>query len=194
MRKTLQTKTGGHLTEYASQLPGMPRIRMTLYETEDVNPDVIMLQQVRAAIEAYPGGNQVQATIRTLDGQRVPIEWRALACRELRQSLSRIMSACAICLALFVDRSTFTCRRCKSTDLAYDIHGRPFCPACVVPFSALSTCALSALSALSPRGATYPTPDPGQCHACKQTEWRPVRGGGRVCATCHPAPAAGATP
>lgn len=85
-----QTRAGG-LTDQAAELAGMPQVRITVRESEDIDQDVAFMQRLASVISEYPGANRVICTIVTLHGCRFPVEWRALACRQLRQRLSDLV-------------------------------------------------------------------------------------------------------
>jgi hypothetical protein len=72
----------------------LPVIRLTIRETEDTARDFDLLGRVRRVIQEFqPGGNHVYLRIVTLDQRRVVVEWRALADRELRVALARLVAA-----------------------------------------------------------------------------------------------------
>lgn len=77
--------------EYAASV--LPKIKMTIRETGDAKRDFDLVGRLRHAIREYqPGGNHVYLQIVTLDERRVVVEWRALAARELRIALARILA------------------------------------------------------------------------------------------------------
>ena len=66
---------------------------LTIAETEDVAGDIAFLRLVRAVIEEFqPGTNEVRVRLPTLDGRRPVVRWRALASRELRMTLARLLA------------------------------------------------------------------------------------------------------
>ena len=84
-------KRASPLAEYAADRA--PAVRFTIRETDDVVGDVRLLSRVREVIPAHqPGGNHSFLTIRTLDGRRVTVEWRALALRSLRLGIARVLA------------------------------------------------------------------------------------------------------
>jgi TubC N-terminal docking domain len=79
------------LVEYAAKV--LPKIKMTIRETGDTKRDFDLVGQVRAIISEFqPGGNHIYLTIVTLEGRRVVVEWRALAGRDLRVALGRLLA------------------------------------------------------------------------------------------------------
>lgn len=82
------------LDEVAAAL--LPSIRFTVRETGDTQRDFDLLGQIRKVIEEFqPGGNHIYLTIVTLDRRRVVVEWRALADRELRKRIGRLLAIAA---------------------------------------------------------------------------------------------------
>jgi hypothetical protein len=80
------------LAEWAASAPGMPKVCFTLRETDDSGTDAAWLQRIRKLIEEHqPGNNRIVMTIFTLDGRKVYAEWRAVASRELRTDIARIL-------------------------------------------------------------------------------------------------------
>ncbi len=83
------------LVEYAASL--LPKIRFTIHETGDTRRDFDLLGAARRLIREFqPGGNHVRLQIVTLDGRRVVVGWRALATRDLRLALARLLARTAI--------------------------------------------------------------------------------------------------
>ncbi len=82
------------LTDYAADRT--PAIRFNLTETDDVVRDIQVVDRVRRVIQEHqPGGNHVYLTIKTLDRRRVTVEWRALATRNLRYGIARVLARAA---------------------------------------------------------------------------------------------------
>ena len=81
----------GTLPSLAAQVSEMPPVRITVRESEDVEQDTVFMQRLAAVISEYPGTNRVVCTVVTLDGRRFPVEWRAVACRQLRHRLSELV-------------------------------------------------------------------------------------------------------
>jgi hypothetical protein len=85
----------GSLIEYAASL--LPTIRLTIRETGDTARDFDLVGRLRGAIREFqPGGNHIYLTIVTRDRRRVVVEWRALADRELRIALGRLLARTAV--------------------------------------------------------------------------------------------------
>jgi hypothetical protein len=94
-----KTTKGGYivgsnpLAEYAAYASGMPKVCFTLRETANTEGDMECLRRIRTIIREHePGGNRVVMTVFTLDGRRVYAEWRALATRELRRGIARVLA------------------------------------------------------------------------------------------------------
>ena len=100
-----------HKAEVLAALgPGVPVIRFTLRETEDVEGDVAFLRRIVDTLREYPGGNRIICTIRGLPtcphedhpllecGQRCKhvVEWRALATPQLRRRLADLLRQRAV--------------------------------------------------------------------------------------------------
>ena len=83
------------LAEYAASI--LPKIKMTIRETGDTKRDFDLLGRIRSAIQVFqPGGNHIFLRLVTIDGRHVLVEWRALADRELRISLARVLATAAV--------------------------------------------------------------------------------------------------
>jgi TubC N-terminal docking domain len=83
------------LVEYAASV--LPKIKMTIRETGDTKRDFDLVGCVRRAIQEFqPGGNHIYLRIVTLDGRPFMVEWRALADRELRIALGRVLANAAV--------------------------------------------------------------------------------------------------
>ena len=122
--------TIGPLADFASQVPGVPVIRITAYETEDVNGDAAWLHRLRELLKDHPGSNRVVLTIRTLDGRKVLAEWRALSSPGLRRGIAMLVRQRAFSLGIVFRKSSLSCIQCSSTDPGYDVHGRTACFTC----------------------------------------------------------------
>lgn len=70
-----------------------PPVRVTICETEDKDADVALLSGLVKIIKEYPGGNRVHLTIHELSGNKAVMEWSALASRDMRMGLSRVLLA-----------------------------------------------------------------------------------------------------
>ncbi len=80
------------LAEYAARFA--PAVRFTMRETDDVAGDVALLRRIHAVIaEHQPGENLVILTVKTLDGRRRSLGWRAVATPELRRGIARVLAA-----------------------------------------------------------------------------------------------------
>jgi hypothetical protein len=89
---TEQKKTYTPLVEYAASI--LPSIRLTIRETENTERDFNLINRIRQVIQEFqPGGNHIYLVIRTVDGRRIVVEWRALADRELRLALGRVLAS-----------------------------------------------------------------------------------------------------
>jgi len=89
-----EQKSANSLMEYAADRA--PAVRFTLRETEDIVHDIQLMNRVRRVIQEHqPGGNHIYLTIRTLDGRRVTVEWRALASRSLRLGIGSVLARAA---------------------------------------------------------------------------------------------------
>lgn len=64
------------------------RVRFTLVETADVEGDLELLRALSRVIAEHPGDNLITATVRSLDGTKRRVRWRALASRELRRAIA----------------------------------------------------------------------------------------------------------
>ena len=122
--------TIGDLADLASRLPGVPVIRLTMYESEDVEGDVAFLRRVRELLRQHPGANRVVLTIRTLDGRKVLAEWRTLSSPQLRKQLADFVKERTLSLGLVFKKSSFTCLSCGQRSSGRDNHGRIFCRDC----------------------------------------------------------------
>jgi len=71
----------------------VPPVRVTICETEGRTADLALLADLVKVIKAYPGGNRVQLTIHEVGGSRAVVEWSALASRDMRMGLSRVLLA-----------------------------------------------------------------------------------------------------
>ena len=129
-RKESEEPKIGPIVDFASRLPGVPVIRITAYETEDVNGDVEWLGRLRELLKDHPGGNRVVLTIRTLDGRKVLAEWRAFSSPTLRRRIAVLVRERALSLGIVFRKSSLACIPCGSTDPAYDVHGRLVCLKC----------------------------------------------------------------
>ena len=78
------------LAEFAADLALV--IRFHVSETTDVEGDVAFLRRIRLLLDEWPGSNRIRFRIRTLDGRRPLLEWRALATTELRMALARLLA------------------------------------------------------------------------------------------------------
>jgi len=79
------------LVEYASSV--LPFVRFTVRETGDTERDFTLLHRLRHTIEEHqPGGNRVLLRVVTTDRRKVVLEWRAVASRELRMGIARVLS------------------------------------------------------------------------------------------------------
>jgi hypothetical protein len=88
---TEQRRTYTPLIEYAASI--LPSIKMTVRETGDVERDFGLVNRIRQVIQEFqPGGNHIYLAIVTLNGRRIVVEWRALADRELRLALGRVLA------------------------------------------------------------------------------------------------------
>ena len=82
------------LAEYAASV--LPKIRLAVHETGDTKRDFDLLGEIRQLIREYqPGGNHVYLRIVPLEGEPIMVEWRALADRELRMALGRLLARAA---------------------------------------------------------------------------------------------------
>jgi hypothetical protein len=89
------TPSSSSLTEFAADV--VPTLHFTVRETDDIVGDVGLLRRIHHLIaEQQPGINRIVLTIRTLGGRRVRVEWRALAGRELRLGIARLLATDAI--------------------------------------------------------------------------------------------------
>jgi hypothetical protein len=85
----------GPLVEYAATR--LPSVRMTVRETGDTKRDFDLINRIRQTIQEFqPGGNHIYLSIVTLERRRVIVEWRALAERELRLALARVLARVAM--------------------------------------------------------------------------------------------------
>lgn len=85
----------GSLIEYAASL--LPTIKMTIRETGETARDFDLVARVRHTIREFqPGGNHIYLKIITLDNRPVTVEWRALADRDLRIALGRLLASTAV--------------------------------------------------------------------------------------------------
>ena len=83
------------LVEYAASV--LPKIRLTIRETGDTKRDFDLLGDVRRVIQEYqPGGNHIYVRIVQIGRESVVVEWRALADRELRMALGRMLARTAL--------------------------------------------------------------------------------------------------
>ena len=79
------------LVEYASSV--LPSVRFTVTETGDIERDFTLLHRLRHMIEEHqPGGNRILLRVVTTDRRIVVLEWRAVASRELRMGIARVLS------------------------------------------------------------------------------------------------------
>ena len=79
------------LAEAAAALA--PTVHFTLRETEDESWDCLWLARLRRLVQEYqPGGNRVVLTVHTLGGCVERLEWRAVAHRNLRMGLGRVLA------------------------------------------------------------------------------------------------------
>jgi hypothetical protein len=86
------TKASSPLVEYARQ--HLPMIRLTFVQTDDILHDFKVLDTIRHVVQQFePGGNRIRLRLVTNDGRRVVVEWFALADRELRLALARVLAA-----------------------------------------------------------------------------------------------------
>ena len=68
-------------------------VHLTIAESEDVVADIAFLRRVRAVISEFqPGANEIRVRLPTLDGRRPVVRWWALATRELRMTLARLLA------------------------------------------------------------------------------------------------------
>ena len=83
------------LADVAADL--LPNVHFTIRETGRTRRDFDLLGRARQVIQDFqPGGNHVYLRIITLDGRRVVVEWRAVADRELRLGLARVLAKAAV--------------------------------------------------------------------------------------------------
>ena len=122
--------TIGTLADFASQVPGVPVIRIAACETEDVNGDVAWLHRLRELLKEHPGGNRVVLTIRTLDGRKVLAGWRALSSPALRRAVAILVRERAFSLGIVFRKSSFSCIQCGRTDPGYDVDDGTACFTC----------------------------------------------------------------
>ena len=79
------------LVAYASSV--LPFVRFTVRETGDTERDFTLLHRLRHTIEEHqPGGNRILLRVVTTDRRKVLLEWRAVASRELRMGIARVLS------------------------------------------------------------------------------------------------------
>jgi hypothetical protein len=79
------------LADYAADRA--PFVRFTLCETEDIVSDFRVLDAIRRVIQEFqPGGNHIFLNVRTVDGRRFKLEWRALVEPELRHALGSVLA------------------------------------------------------------------------------------------------------
>lgn len=120
----------GSLLDTLADAPGVPRLTVTMIETEDTAGDVAILKRLVALFEAHPGANRVVLSIHQLDGTRKRVQWRACATTTLRRAVAVLLRERAEALGFMVHKGTGRCRRCDGNDLAYEPTMRLFCRPC----------------------------------------------------------------
>jgi hypothetical protein len=84
-------RSASPLVEYASSV--LPSVRFTVFETGDTERDFTLLHRLRHTIEEHqPGGNRILLRVVTTDRRKVVLEWRAVASRELRLDIARVLA------------------------------------------------------------------------------------------------------
>ncbi len=84
------------LVAYALRLGARPAMRLTVREGEDERADAAFVARLAELLGEFPGRDVVVLSVRTLDGRRLRLLWRAQVTRELRLAVARLLRERAV--------------------------------------------------------------------------------------------------